>query len=314
MSTAELPDLVDFSYQRPDPTQLRDLGLDAASYSGSARVPAAWLAELTSYGRRMLMIQETYSTRSQEGFSAGQADCLFAEARSDEIGYSADLPIAVVVSDGNYADSWDCSEYARGWISVARRKFFPYGALGVISSFHAAARASGSVLWIDGEWVPITWGSGRLIQQLVTEPPIPGTDMNTVVGDWTGGGVTPAVPTAEDSVLYKTTDNGVDTWYREASGVLIKLSKELAAAYYPGVVSGKIAVVELGGTLGAVAFTAETVDTLRRVGVACPEGGGTGGGGATPEQVQAATAAADAMATAATALAAAAADLRAAFS
>lgn len=139
-------------------------GVVPCPYTGNARPSQAWFDEARAKGVAPLwMVQETVSTRSQQGFGAGVADCQFAEGRARECGHVG--AIAVVVSDGNGADAWDCSDYAAGWVSVATLPFFPYGALGVTQSFLTAG--FGHPLSIDGEWVPETWGHGRVASQLV---------------------------------------------------------------------------------------------------------------------------------------------------
>lgn len=65
-----------------------------------------------------------------------------------------------------------------------------------------------------------------------------------------------------DMVLYKTTDDGKDTYYRDAGGILVKLAPEEAAAYYTDIVAKKIGVISLGGVLGALAYNAHTKAAL----------------------------------------------------
>jgi hypothetical protein len=154
---------VDFT-TAPDPAECAAAGVIPCPYTGSARPSQRWFDDCRALGIAPLwMIQETISTRSQEGFDAGVEDCRFAESRARERGHTG--PIAVVVSDHDGADAWDSSAYARGWASVATQPFFPYGALGVTGSFLAGA--AGSPLLIPGEWVPETWGHGRIASQLV---------------------------------------------------------------------------------------------------------------------------------------------------
>ena len=129
----------------------------------------------TTLHSRITFIQETYSTRSQEGYVAGQVDCVFAERRAREI-HPQVASIAVVVSDGNYADRWDAREYARGWSDYATIPFFPYGAVPICESFISGAHG----LVLRGTWVPETWGLGTFMSQVVGFSPIPSTDLNHV--------------------------------------------------------------------------------------------------------------------------------------
>lgn len=177
-------DAVDFM-SAPDPGLLKSLDLDALPYTGSARPSADWFAQMSAVGLPVrCMIQETVSTRSQSGYQAGVLDCQFAESRAREVNPDVQS-IAVVVSDGSYSDAWDASGYGQGWASVATLQFFPYGALGVTSTFLAGAKTS--PLSIDGEWVPETWGTGRLMSQVVGPSPVPDSDLNHVHADYTGG-------------------------------------------------------------------------------------------------------------------------------
>lgn len=69
-------------------------------------------------------------------------------------------------------------------------------------------------------------------------------------------GATSPVPSgtsSEEDVLYSTVDNGVTTYYVKAKG-LVKLNDAEAKCFGPGVLSGAIPVVNLGGGLGAIAF------------------------------------------------------------
>lgn len=194
-------DAVDFM-SAPDPGLLKQLDLDALPYTGNARPSAEWFAQMQANGLPVrCMIQETISTRSQQGFQAGVYDCQFAEQRSREVNPDVQS-IAVVVSDGNGADRWDASQYGAGWASVATLRFFPYGALGVTASFLAGAK--GSPRSIDGEWVPETWGAGRLISQVVGASPVPNTDLNRVHADYTGGS-----PIEEDDVKLYQSPSGI---------------------------------------------------------------------------------------------------------
>jgi len=189
---------VDFE-TAPTVEQLVAADVDPIPYTGNARPSQDWFdaVRAAGYGPKA-MTQETYSTRSQEGFQAGVLDCQFAESRAKERGHTGS--IAVVVSDGNSADRWDAGPYGAGWASVATLPFFPYGALGVTATFLAGAFES--PLLITGEWVPETWGAGRLMSQVVGSSPIPGTDLNIVHADYTGT-TTPTQPTIpeEDAMI-----------------------------------------------------------------------------------------------------------------
>lgn len=171
-------DAVDF-VSPPDPVLLQKLGLDALVYTGSARPSQDWIDTARGRGITVTFIQETISTRSQQGFQAGVLDCQFAEVRAKERGHSGS--IAVVVSDGSWVDEWDCSEYGRGWQSVATLPFFAYGSTGCCESFNRGASHS------LGTWIPETWGAGSLMTQVVGPSPVPDSDLNHVHADYTGG-------------------------------------------------------------------------------------------------------------------------------
>lgn len=153
-----------------------DIGYDWLRYTGNARPDAGWVSAVTQHSR-VTFIQETTSTRSQQGFLAGVYDCQFAEPRARAVHPNVES-IAVVVSDGWRGDVWDCSEYGRGWASVATIAFFPYGAVPICESFIVGAGSS--PLNLGGTWVPETWGAGTLMSQVVGPSPIDNTDLNHV--------------------------------------------------------------------------------------------------------------------------------------
>lgn len=202
-------DAVDFM-SPPDPALLKQLDLDALPYTGNARPSADWFAEMKRRGLPVLtMIQETVSTRSQQGEQAGIYDCQFAESRAREVNPDVQS-IAVVVSDGSWSDTWDCSPYGRGWASVASLRFFPYGATECCTSFIRGAHGVNQ-LCFDGEWIPETWGTGRLMTQVVGPSPVPDSDLNHVHADYTGGAVAPPKRIVqEDDVLYMHNKDGVE--------------------------------------------------------------------------------------------------------
>lgn len=189
-------DAVDFVVA-PDPAALQEHDLEPWPYTGNARPSADWVNECRSLGvAPTVFIQETVSTRSQEGYQAGVYDCQFAEARARALGHVG--PIDYVVSDGNSADVWDASEYGRGISDTATLRYFGYGALGVLASFFAGARAGeGAGLLVrgvdgaGGEHVPSTWGNANLVTQVVGPSPIPNTDLNLVHVDLEEQDMTP---------------------------------------------------------------------------------------------------------------------------
>lgn len=180
-----------------DPHLCAQYNVDPTSYTGSARFSQGFFdnARLLSYPVTT-MIQETYSTRSQEGYAAGVMDCQFAESRARERGWSFSGPIDYVVSDGSGSDSWDASEYGRGISDTMTMGAIGYGANGVLDSFTrglmAGAGAHLVVLGTDGlpgRHVPETWPGGtNLIGQVVGPSPIPNTDLNHVHADYTTTG------------------------------------------------------------------------------------------------------------------------------
>lgn len=151
-----------------------DVGYDWLRYTGTARPTAAWVSAVVPYAR-VTFVQESYSTRSSEGYAVGVIDCRYAEQRAREVHPGVES-IAVVVSDGNNGDLWDASEYARGWSDTATIPFFPYGDQPICESFLRGAHG----LVLNGTWVPATWGTGTFLTQLVTPSPIANTDLNTV--------------------------------------------------------------------------------------------------------------------------------------
>lgn len=184
---------VDF-WGAPDPNALG--AINPWPYTGNAQPSDAWFAAVAAlHNSPQAMIQETYSTRSQEGYAAGVYDCQFAEARARKRGVGI---VDYAISDGNSADVWDASEYGRGISDTATLRYFGYGALGVLGSFFAGALAGrGAGLLVigcdgaGGEHVPSTWGSANLVTQVVGPSPIPGTDLNLVHVDLQGADMTP---------------------------------------------------------------------------------------------------------------------------
>lgn len=251
-------DALDF-LAAPDPGVVRPLGLGVLPYTGNARPDQAWVDTCRAYGVPILWFtQETIGTRSQQGGLAGVYDCQFAEARARERGHTG--PIAVVVSDGTAQDAWDASEYGRGWASVATLRFFPYGALGVCASFLTGA--SGSPFLVVGEWVPETWGAGRIASQVVGPSPVPDTDLNHVHVDL---GAFPGPLQGGSDVLFchhhKAGATVIDTYLTDG-GVIVRryegtLETPTVTVNYPGGGSGtywKDALDEIAG-FGAHAIT-----------------------------------------------------------
>lgn len=171
-----------------------DVGYDWARYTGNARPDAAWVATVLTHSR-VTFIQESYSTRSSEGYDVGVADCRYAEQRAREVHPGVES-IAVVVSDGNGADNWDASPYGQGWADAATIPFFPYGAQPICESFLRGAAQSR--LCLGGTWVPETWGQGTFMSQLVTASPLANTDLNTVHAAYYPVAPTPPVQSEED--------------------------------------------------------------------------------------------------------------------
>ncbi len=173
-------------------------GVFPCPYTGNARPSQGWFDEGRAKGVAPLwMIQETISSRSQQGFQAGVFDCEFAEGRARERGH--DGALAVVVSDGNGRDAWDASGYGQGWASVATLRFFAYGAVGVIATFESGAACP---LLIPGGWIPETWGHGVVASQLVGPQAAISTahDLNDVFYDFGTQPVPPVPPVGVDMV------------------------------------------------------------------------------------------------------------------
>jgi hypothetical protein len=210
----------------PDPADLARLGLDALVYTGNARPSQGWVDQARALGVTVTFIQETTSTRSQQGFQAGRLDCQFAEQRARERGHTGS--IAVVVSDGNGADNWDASEYGRGWQSVATLPFFSYGSTGCCDSFNRGAPHS------LGTWIPETWGAGSLLTQKVGGSPIPDTDLNITHADYTGGA--PPHQKDDDMPLYitKASDTSVGVWVTDSQTRRYVNVEEWAFAQFVG--------------------------------------------------------------------------------
>ena len=183
-----------------DPGLLVGPDLDPTSYTGNARFSQGFFDRAAQLGRPVAwMIQETYSTRSQEGYQAGVYDARFAESRAAERGWRG--PIAYVVSDGNGADRWSSYEYARGLGDASTVGYYVlgYGANGVLEDFAPGVRASAGAerlfLGTDGDgarWVPETWGPNNAVGQVVGPSPIPDTDLNHVHVDFGAAAPTPA--------------------------------------------------------------------------------------------------------------------------
>ena len=109
---------VDYSYARPSGAELASRDLDALVYTGNARPDQPHFDDLRNHGVAITFIQETTSTRSQEGYQAGVYDAQFADRRATERGYPLDAAIAYVVSDGSAYDpnygGENIAAYARG--------------------------------------------------------------------------------------------------------------------------------------------------------------------------------------------------------
>lgn len=220
-----------------------DVGLDWLRYTGPARPTPEWCAAAAAAGR-LTFIRESYSTRSQEGYDAGRADCIEAEARAREVHPGVES-IAVVVSDGNYADDWDASEYGRGWASAATLAFFPYGAVPICDSFNRGALDSPWCL--RGTWVPETWGWGTLLSQVVGWSPVGNTDLNHVRAPYwplpqPGAPDAPPLPApilpAGEQIMGPRTllvGGGVDTFEVDKNGVLWWHHVDTAGKGHPSV-------------------------------------------------------------------------------
>jgi hypothetical protein len=221
---------LDFSYARPSADTILGVGInEVLVYCGNALPDQSYIDGLRSRGITVTYIMETVSTRSQQGFQAGVFDCQFAESRTKHQGHTGS--IAVVVSDGNAADNWDASEYGRGWASVATLPFFAYGAVPICESFTRGAH--GLCL---GSWVPITWGQGTLISQLVTPSPIADTDLNIVHADYTVGHPAPPAQKDDDMPLYitKASDTSVGVWVTDSQTRRYVNAEEWAFAQFVG--------------------------------------------------------------------------------
>lgn len=255
------------------PQLLVDHDLDPFSYTGNARFSQGFFDEAAALGHPVvLMVQETYSTRSQEGYQSGVYDAQFAEQRARERGWRG--PIAYVVSDGNGADRWSSHEYARGIGDASTLGFYilGYGADGVLEDFAPGVRASAGAsrlfLGTDGDgarWVPETWGPNNAIGQVVGPSPIPDTDLNHVTVE-----LAPRAPVQEDDGmdLITTTDNGNTAWFRDAGGILVRLT-DLEAVLL-GALDPNRRRWNLGGWLAAVAWNVETIQARRALGLDAP--------------------------------------------
>ena len=252
--------------------------LDWLRYTGSARPDAGWVNACLAAGLNVTFIQESYSTRSSEGYDVGVADCRYAEARAREV-HPGVRSIAVVFSDGNYADAWDASEYGRGWSDTATLPFFGYGAHGVLDSgLTGAQRGRGAALLVlgndgqPGRWVPETWGPTNLIGQVVAPSPVANTDLNHVHADYTGGSST-TIDNSEEADMLGKTDDG--RYWDKASGLWVPLTATEAAAVYAAATGGaKITTLDLGSVANVTAANTATVTALKAAGLG---GGGTGG-------------------------------------
>lgn len=166
----------------------------------------------------------------------------------------------------------DVTRFCREWCSVTRED-----EVGLYGSSTAIAQGQGAgipkltkwwgvVNWIVGggpdnapQNIDYWTNAGAHLIQLIGSP-IPDTDQNLILKDdwWSTGRVVPPTPEDDDdTMVYKTSDDGKDQWYRDAGGVLVKIDPLLAialGAFTPG------KVVDLGGALGALAFSKASVD------------------------------------------------------
>lgn len=245
------------------------LGLDWLRYTGSARPTKEWVDECVRSGLRVTAIQETYSTRSQEGAPAGSMDCNFAETRFLPI-HPILESIAVVVSDGDSSNRWDASAYGADWGRRATVAFFPYGTPYICDSFLEGAGDTAPALALSADWVPETWGQSvpgrRALTQVVGYSPVPNTDLNRVDKPYYPSSTPPPQRKDDDMVLYTTTDdNGLLTYYRDEGGVLVALHPDEAAVYYKSMTEGRTEVFHLGGVYSALAYSVASVRARRAI-------------------------------------------------
>lgn len=215
-----------------------DAGYDWLRYTGPARPDDAWCALAAHHGR-LTFIYESTSTWSQCSAAEAAATCREHERRAREV-YPKVESMAVVVSDGNWADNWDASECGRGWASAATLPFFPYGAVPICDSFNRGAMSS--PLCLRGTWVPETWGHGTLLSQSVGASPIDNTDFNTVRAPYwqiTPDAPLPAtiLPAGEPIMGPRTllVGGGVDTFEVDNDGTLWWHHVDTAGQGHPSV-------------------------------------------------------------------------------
>jgi len=181
----------DFAWQAPAPDLFVQYGVDAASYTGSARQPVEYYAALAARKIEVLGIQETDPNRAQQGYNAGRMDVDFARRRWAEVGFSRTLaPIAYAVSDGSRWDpNYGGDQIAQYGEAVGDYETGPYKFYGNRYAVdHACLGAQNSLhpdlcLNLSGGWIPRTWDFDPYRDTAAQEiggTPVAGIDVNTV--------------------------------------------------------------------------------------------------------------------------------------
>jgi hypothetical protein len=179
----------DHAWSYPSVLEFQRYQADDASYTGAARAERSYYDALRAAGIDIMMIQETTSERSQQGYNAGLYDVDFARRRSREVGHPDSAPIAYAVSDGSRDNpTWNGNLIADYGEAVAQREPGPFVFYGnryaVDAACSGAARVPGNrCMNLNGGWIPRTWNfdpNRDTAAQEIGGAPVAGTDVNSV--------------------------------------------------------------------------------------------------------------------------------------
>lgn len=173
--------VLDYSFARPSPPLMRQhatgviryLSTDPAKNLSASERDALFAADLA-----IGLVWETTAHMMDGGYLAGYANALTANAQADALG----APLTVVIYFANDQNAFDerHANYLLGAKDASRRPVGVYGNTAIVDWAHGAGISYG--------WKVATWGPPTPNAQLVQEPnistPIPGTDVNSVHGDW----------------------------------------------------------------------------------------------------------------------------------
>lgn len=203
----------DASFQRPSPEQVGAgngiiLYLAPINPQTAPKIPSqAEVAAYHSHSIEVGYVFESYETRATEGYQQGVDDGTIAVIQAHQFGHPTGR-VVYVAADSSAEIS---GEYLRG-IENCFNGHYAYGIYAGGNNLRIAQERGWRFLW---KAKSSGWGdfAGAQLEQQMTSD-LPGTDLNTVHGDWTGAGVTagPVVTTTieeeEMPILFRDARNG----------------------------------------------------------------------------------------------------------